>query len=70
MQLVENAGKAWRWFSVQAMALAAAMQIGWANLAPDLKASIPAAYVTYGTIALLILGIIGRVVAQPKAGAK
>jgi len=70
MTLVENARHAWRWFSVQAMALAAAMQIGWANLPPDLKSTIPAAYVTYMTIALLVLGIIGRVVAQPKAGVK
>jgi hypothetical protein len=70
MQLVDNARKAWRWFSVQAMALAAAGQIAWMNIPADLKASVPPNLVTYGTVVLLVLGIVGRLVAQPKAGVK
>lgn len=70
MTFVENARNAWRWFSVQAMALAVALQVTWANLPPEMKASIPPQWVTYGTVALMVLGIVGRLVAQPKAGAK
>lgn len=64
MKLVDNWRAAWKWFSVQAMALAIAVQATWANLPPDLKHSVPDAYVTYGTLALLALGIIGRLVSQ------
>lgn len=67
MRLVDDARRAWRWFSVQAMALAVAGQVAWANMPGDLKASVPPNLVTYGTIGLLVLGILGRLVKQGKA---
>ena len=63
--LVDNASNAWRWLSVQAMALAGAVQAAWLAMPDDLKTSIPANYVQYITFALLVLGIGGRLVKQP-----
>lgn len=63
--LVDNAGNAWRWLSVQAMALAGAVQATWLALPDDLKALMPASYVQYLTLALVVLGIAGRLVKQP-----
>lgn len=66
MTLVDNAKQAWKWFSVQAMALALAIQGAWEVLPDDMKASIPHNLVTYTTLALLALGIGGRLVKQDK----
>lgn len=62
--LVDNAGSAWRWLSVQAMALAGAVQGAWLAMPDELKTSIPAHWVQYLTVALLVLGIVGRLVKQ------
>ena len=66
MKLVENAKTAWRWFSVQAMALALAVQGGWGMLDADMRAEIPYAEVVVPVLTgvLLLLGILGRVVKQ------
>jgi protein-S-isoprenylcysteine O-methyltransferase Ste14 len=64
MKLVEDAKQAWRWISVQAMALALAVQGAWEVLPPEMKASIPPQYVTWLTLALLVLGLAGRLVKQ------
>jgi hypothetical protein len=64
MRLVPEWKKLWRAFSVQAMALAAAIQASWAMIPDDMKASIPVDWVSYGTMALLVLGLFGRVVDQ------
>lgn len=63
--LVDNAGSAWKWLSVQAMALAGAVQATWLALPDEFKTTIPANYVQYLTFALLVLGIGGRLVKQP-----
>lgn len=64
MKLVSDWKRAWRWFSMQAMALAVAGQTAWLNIPPDLKQSIPEDFVTYGTVGLLVLGMVGRIAAQ------
>lgn len=64
VQLVEDWRKAWRWFSVNAMVLAAAIQGAWLQIPDDMKASIPPALVSYSTIALLVLGVLGRLLKQ------
>lgn len=68
IQLVENAKNAWRWFSVQAMTLAIALQGTWALLDPDMRAQVPKGVVAGITIILLVAGIAGRLVAQPNVG--
>ena len=64
MRLVRNARRAWTWFSMQAMILAGALQGGWQALPADLKAAIPDHVVTGLTIAILVAGIVGRLVDQ------
>lgn len=68
MKLVENWRSAWRWISVHCMIWAAAIQGAWEVCPPDLKAGMPPKLVTYVTLALLALGVAGRLVKQePKA---
>ena len=62
--LVDNARSAWRWFSVQAMVLAGAIQGAWMFLPEDMKSSIPPGIVQAVTIALLVLGVAGRLIDQ------
>jgi hypothetical protein len=63
-RLVENWKEAWRWFSMQAMALVAVIQAAWATLPDDLKQHFPAGAVTALSVGLLLLGIGGRLVRQ------
>lgn len=65
MTLVEDAKCAWRWFSVQAMVVAGAIQAAWLFVPLDMKASIPANVVQWATLTLLALGVAGRLVQQP-----
>jgi HK97 family phage major capsid protein len=58
--------QAWRWFSLQAMALTAAIQAAWSAMPGELKQHVPAKAVTAVSIALLLLGIGGRLVKQKK----
>jgi hypothetical protein len=68
MKLVDDAKQAWRWFSVQAMVLAGAIQGAWVFIPEDMKASIPPTVVQWVTIVLLVFGVAGRIVDQkPKA---
>ena len=64
MRFVDDAKSAWRWFSVQAMAWALAIQGAWQAMPDDMKASIPAGFVHWLTMALLVFGIAGRLVKQ------
>lgn len=66
MRLIDEWRSAWRWFSCQAMALAAAVQGGWAALPDDMKEHLPAWIATAATIAVLVLGIGGRLVKQER----
>lgn len=64
MKLVPEARKAWKWISVQAMVVAGAIQGAWVFIPDDMKASIPSKYVGAATMALLVLGVAGRLVKQ------
>ena len=64
MRLVDNARNAWRWFSVQAMALAVAIEGAWMVIPPDLKSRIPETWADAVVMGLLVLGIVGRLVKQ------
>lgn len=62
--LVDGAKNAWRWWSVQAMALAGAIQGAWVFLPEDLKTRAPDELVSVVTAVLMVLGIVGRLVPQ------
>ncbi len=64
MKLVNNAKDAWRWFSVQSMVIAAALQGGWIMVPGDLRDNVPSWVATSVTIGILALGVIGRLVDQ------
>lgn len=66
MQFVDDFKQAWRWFSVQAMVLAGAVQGAWAAFGDDLKSNVPHWLVTGITLGLLAAGVGGRLVQQPK----
>ena len=66
MQLIPNWKKAWRMFSVQAMTLATAIQATWPMVPEDMKATLPPQLVHWVSVALLVAGILGRLVTQPK----
>lgn len=64
MKFVDDAKQAWRWFSVQAMVLAGAIQGAWVFIPEDMKSSIPQNIVQWVTISLLVFGVAGRLVDQ------
>lgn len=64
MRLIDNWRQAWRMFSVQAMALAGAIQTAWILMPPEQRASLPEHVAPWVSLALLVLGIIGRFVKQ------
>ena len=70
MKLIENASKWWRMFSIQAMALAGAIQMAWLAMPEDLKSSIPSDMVQWVTFTLLILGTVGRLIKQDSVDVK
>ena len=63
MKLVPNWTAAWKWFSVQAIALAAI----WEGLPLEAKEAIPDPYRGYVTLVLLLAAGIGRMVDQGTA---
>lgn len=65
--LIPNWCKAWRFASMQAMALAIIVQASWQMLDGDMRASLQPGLVQGLTIGLLVLGIAGRLIMQPKA---
>ena len=60
MKLIDNWRQAWRFVSVQAMALALTLQGVWINLPDDLRAHIPDKVALSVTAGILVLGLIGR----------
>ncbi len=70
MKLVDNAKDAWKWFSMQAMTLAGALQGAWIAVPGDLKDNVPANMVHIITLGLVVAGIVGRLVKQTPDAAK
>lgn len=66
MKRVPEARNWWRMFSVQAMMLAGALQGAWAFIPSEMQETIPEDWLRVLTIVLLVLGVVGRLVYQPK----
>ena len=64
MSLVDNWRNCWRWFSTQAMVLAGAIQGSWLFVPDDLRSTIPPQWLQGITIALMVMGVAGRLVKQ------
>lgn len=63
--LIPDWRDAWRWFSVQAMTLAVALQGAWLAVPDDLRVTVPPLVAHGITIGLLVFGIVGRLIDQP-----
>ena len=66
MKLIEGWKRAYRMFSVQAMVFAGALLATWTALPEDLKATFPGWVDNAAAIAILAMGVIGRLVDQSK----
>ncbi len=66
MKLIPDWRKAWRFFSVQAQALTLAGIGAWQVLPDDLKGAVPVPVAVALAMGLLVLGIVGRLIAQPE----
>jgi len=66
MNLIPNWKSGWRMFSVQAQAIALAVLGAWQVMPDDMKALLPPSLVYWLAMGLMVLGIVGRLVAQPK----
>lgn len=60
MKLIDDAKIAWRFVSVQAMAASIALQTTWVSLPDSLRDEVPHRIISYITLALLALGLVGR----------
>jgi hypothetical protein len=63
-KLVPDWRRSWRWISMQMMTAAVAVQGSWLAVPDDLKSTVPHGLVQWVTLALLLLGVGGRLVTQ------
>ena len=64
MQMVENWKRAYRWLSVQALAILAVLPLIWPSIPPDVQAWLPETYRPWVLVALALGGIAGRLIDQ------
>ena len=64
MKFVDDAAQCWRWISMKMMVLGSALQATWMYTPDDMKASLPANWINGLTLAVLLIGILGRLVDQ------
>jgi uncharacterized heparinase superfamily protein len=64
MKLVHNWRRAWRWFSVQALAVSATAPAAWLAVPDDMRAAVPAEWLAAAGIALGVMGLVGRLMDQ------
>jgi hypothetical protein len=64
MRLVKNTRSAWRWFSVQALALQGIGAAAWLGVPDDMRAAVPPEWLAGCAVVLTAFGIVGRLVDQ------
>lgn len=65
-ELIPDWKHAWKWVSMNCMAVALAIQGTWLSIPEDMRDHLPNHIASISTAILLILGIAGRLVQQPK----
>lgn len=65
MKLIANWREAWKMYSVQALAVIAALPIIWASLPEEWRAEIPSEWIKVMVVMVAIAGILGRIIDQP-----
>lgn len=69
MKLLPNWQDAWKWFSVQVIAAATAIQLSFLALPDSIRSAIPDKVMHWVAIALLVVAALGRIVDQSKPNA-
>jgi hypothetical protein len=64
MKPVKNWRQAWRWLSVQAMALQGAVAGAWLVVPDDMRAAVPSEWLAACAVVLTVLGVAGRLIDQ------
>jgi ABC-type uncharacterized transport system permease subunit len=64
MKLVPDWREAWSWFSVQSLAILAALPLVWSMLPADLKGYLPDGWEPYVLLAVALGGLVGRLIDQ------
>lgn len=64
MKLDPNWKKSYKWISMQMMGLAGIVQGAWVALPTEFKSTIPETSIHWITMALLVTGMIGRIIQQ------
>lgn len=67
MKMVSDVRRAWRWFSVQVLAVLAVVPIVWEQLPPETHALLPEAWRPWAITGVAVAGIVGRLVDQGSA---
>ena len=65
-KLIPNWRKAWRMLSVQIPALNAALLATWASLPDRFQDAYPVPWLMGTVLALIVMGVVGRLIDQPK----
>jgi hypothetical protein len=68
MELIDDVGQAWRFFSIHCMVLAGAIVETWEWMPEDFKQGIDPAWVHHTAFALLFMGVCGRLIKQQNKG--
>lgn len=66
IQLIDDAGSAWRMLSVQAQAIGAALVTTWMLMPEEWKATISPKMMAGVALTFFVAGVVGRLVKQPK----
>lgn len=69
MKFVPDWRSAWRWFSVQALAIVAILPLVWAGIPSDAKSWVPESWHIWIFVIIGAGGIIGRLIDQNKTAA-
>lgn len=64
MKLVNDARRAWQWFSVQALAVLALVPVIWAELPVEAQALVPAEWRPWVLAGVAMAGLVGRLIKQ------
>lgn len=70
MNLIPNWRRAWRMLSVQIPAINAAFIATWASIPAKFQDAYPLPWALATVLVLLVLGIVGRLIAQPSVTAE
>lgn len=64
MKMVSGYEKAYKWFSVQVLAVIAVLPLAWEYIPYDIKTALPVEYQQYIFTAFAVAGILGRMIKQ------